>query len=132
MPRFICSLPDLKHAASMNHVFWRGRRGHRHNGQWEGGWRAEPSSSDLTRLVLRGPTLRVFCQHQLGDIYRVLPHVPGATIGRDSRRRTHCAVAIDETLWRVMCSAWRSGRCREDGAKRCREGDGGGSCWLRL
>lgn len=50
MPRFICSLPDLKHAASMNHVFepwdgrgWGGVGGHRHNGQWEGGWRAEPS-----------------------------------------------------------------------------------------
>lgn len=24
-----------------------------------------------------GPTLKVFCQHQLCDIYRRLPHVPG-------------------------------------------------------
>lgn len=101
MPRFIRSSPDSRQCehesglrGSLMDSFLIG--GRRRNG-WSGsrldGWgRRELASNwatEFPHLTQRGsvcgPTLRVFCQHQLCDIYSLLPHVPGATIGHGSR-----------------------------------------------
>lgn len=70
---------------------------------------AEPSRLTQAGSVC-GPTFRQLCQHQLWDIYGLLPPVAPATIGHDQRRsegsvdRTRRQV---ELRWRRWGRGWK-------------------------
>lgn len=110
---------QLTHTISMNHVL-EGRGGSLRgsfligaqtelpmgsrvecSGELASNWAAE--FSHLTqRGSVCGPTLRVFCQHQLWDIYSLLPHVPEQPLDTTpATLRIQSTRHINKTLWQI-------------------------------